>query len=49
MESITQNNPFLTIVLSEFNVRSSKRWTDDETAQKSLKIEDLCLNFLFHK
>ena len=33
MESITQKNPFLTVVIGDFNARSSKWWTDDKTTQ----------------
>ena len=29
-ESITQKNPFLTVVIDDFNAKSSKWWTDDE-------------------
>ena len=46
MESITQKNPFLTVVLTgDFNARSSKWWTDDKTAQEGLKIENLLSQF----
>ena len=41
MESITQKNPFLTVVIGDFNSRSSKWWTDDKTTQEGLKIENL--------
>ena len=41
MESITQKNPFLTVVIGDFNARSSKWWTDDKTTQEGLKIENL--------
>ena len=30
MESVTQKNPFLTVAISNFNVRSLKWWTDDK-------------------
>ena len=45
MESIIQKNPFLTVVISDFNARSSKRWTDAMTAQEGLKIENLLSQF----
>ena len=38
MESITQKNPFLTVVIGDFNARSSKWLTDDKTTQEGLKI-----------
>ena len=41
IESITQNNPFLTVVIGNFNARSSKWWTDDKTTQESIKTENL--------
>ena len=41
MESITQKNPFLTLVFGDANARSLKWWTDDETTQEGLKIENL--------
>ena len=41
MESITQKNPFLSVVIGDFNARSSKWWTDDKTTQEGLKIENL--------
>ena len=31
MESITQKNPFLTVVIGDFNARPSKWWTADKT------------------
>ena len=31
MESTTQKNPFPTVVIGDFNTRSSKLWTDDKT------------------
>ena len=40
MESITQKNLFLTVVTGDFNARSSKLWTDDQTIQEGLKIEN---------
>ena len=45
MESITQKNPFLTVVIGNFNSRLSKWWTDDKTTQKGLKIENLFFRF----
>ena len=47
MESITQKNPFLTVVIGDFNTRSSKWWTDDKTTQEGLKIENLLSQFSF--
>ena len=41
MELITQKNLFLTVVIGDFNARSSKWWTDDKTTQEGLKIENL--------
>ena len=43
MESITQKNPFLTVVIGFINARSSKWCENDEVTQEGLKIE----NFLF--
>ena len=45
MESITQKNPFLTVVIGDFNGRSSKWWTDDKTTQEGHKIENLLAQF----
>ena len=45
MESITQKNPFLAVIIGNFNSRLSKRWTDDKTTQKGLKIENLFFRF----
>ena len=45
LKSITQNNPFLTVVIGDFNARSSKWWTDDKTTQEGLKIENLLSQF----
>ena len=45
MESIIQKNPFLTVVINDFNARSSKRWTDAMTAQEGLTIENLLSQF----
>ena len=45
MESIVQKNSFRTVAIGNFNARSSKRWTDDKTAQESLKIENLLPQF----
>ena len=45
MESITQKNPFLTVVIGDFNARSSKWWTDDKTTQEGLKIDNLLSPF----
>ena len=38
MESITQKNPFLIVIIGDFNARSSKWWMDDKTTQQGLKI-----------
>ena len=45
MESITQKNPFVTVVIGDFNFRSSKWWTDDKTTQGGLKVENLLSQF----
>ena len=45
MESITQKNPFLTVVIGDFNARSSKWWTDNKSTQEGLKIENLPSQF----
>ena len=45
MESITQKNPFLTVVIGDFNAKSSKWWIDDKTTQEGLKIENLLSQF----
>ena len=45
MESITQKNPFLTIVIGNLNTRPSKWWTDNKTTQEGLKIENLLFQF----
>ena len=45
MELITQMNPFLTVVIGDFNARLSKWWTDDKTTQEGLKIENLLSQF----
>ena len=45
MESITQKNPFLTVVIGDFNAEPSKWWIDDKTTQEGLKIENLLSQF----
>ena len=45
MESITKKNPFLTVVVRDFNARSSKWWTDDKKTQECLKIDNLLSQF----
>ena len=45
MESITQENPFLTVAIGDFNARSLNWWTDDKTTQEGLKIENLLSQF----
>ena len=45
MESITQKNPFLTVLIGDFNARSSKWWTDNKSTQEGLKIENLPSQF----
>ena len=45
MESITQKSPFLTVVIGDFNARSSKWWTDNKSTQEGLKIENLPSQF----
>ena len=49
MESITQKNLFLTVVIGDFNTRSLKQRTDDKATHEGLKIENSSLNFPFHK
>ena len=49
MESIIQKNPFLTVVIGDFNVSSSKWWTDDITTLEGLKIENLLSQFSLSK
>ena len=39
VESISQKNLFLTVVIGDFNARLSKWWMDDKTTQECLKIE----------
>ena len=41
VESITQTNPFLTVVIGDFNARSSEWLANDKTTQEGLKIENL--------
>ena len=41
LESVTQKNPFLTVVIGDFNARLSKWWSDDRTTQEGLRIEKL--------
>ena len=48
MESITQKNPFLTVVIGDFNAKSSKWWIDDKTTQEGLIIYDKAFNESFH-
>ena len=43
LESVAQKNPFLTVVISDFNARSSKWWTDDKKTQ-GLKIKKLAFS-----
>ena len=45
MESITQKNLFLTVLIGNFNAKSSKWWIDDKTTQEGLKIENLLSQF----
>ena len=45
MESITQKNLFLTVVIQDFNARLSKWWTGHKTTQEGLKIENLLCQF----
>ena len=49
MESITQKNPFLTVVIGNFNAKSSKWWIDDKTTQEGLKLENLLSQFSLSK
>ena len=41
LESVTQKNPVLAVLISGYNARSSKWWTDDKTIQDGLKVENL--------
>ena len=45
MESITQKNSFLTVVIGDFNAKSSKWLVDDKTTQEGLEIENLLSQF----
>ena len=45
MESLTQKNPFLTVVIGNFNVRPSKWCMDDKATQQGFKIENLPSQF----
>ena len=45
MESIVQKNPFPTVVIGDFNAKSSKWWIDDKTTQEDLKIGNLLSQF----
>ena len=45
MESVTKKNPFITVVIGDFNGSSSKWWTDDKTTQEDLNIETLLSQF----
>ena len=45
LESIAQKNPFLTVVIGDFNAKSSKWWIDDKTTQEGLKTENLLSQF----
>ena len=45
MESIIQKNPFLTVVIGDFNAKSSEWWIDDKTTQEGIKIENLLSQF----
>ena len=44
-DSVTQKNPFLTVVIGDFNTRSSKWWSDDKTNQEGLKTKNLASQF----
>ena len=41
LESVTQKNPVLAVLISGYNAKSSKWWTDDKTIQDGLKVENL--------
>ena len=41
MESVTQKNSLLTVVIDDFSARLSKWWTDDKTTQEGLNTENL--------
>ena len=40
MELITQKDPFLNVVIGDFNARSSKGWADGKTTQEGPKIKN---------
>ena len=39
MKPITQKDPFLNVVIGDFNARSSKWWSDGKTTQEGPKIK----------
>ena len=41
LESVIQRNPFLTVVIGDFNARSSKWWSHDKTTQEGIRLEKL--------
>ena len=45
LESVTQKNLFLRVVIGDFNARSSKCWTNDKTTQEGLKTENIFSQF----
>ena len=45
MESTTQKSLFLTVVIGDFNARSSKWWTDDKATQEGFQVENLLSQF----
>ena len=47
LESVTQKNPFLTVVIGAFNARSLKWWSGDKTNQEGLKTKNLVSQFAF--
>ena len=49
LSDTTTNNALFTIILGEFNARSSAWWTNDKTATEGTKLESLTTVHLFHR
>ena len=45
LESVIQRNPFLTVVIGDFNARPSKYWSHDKTTQEGIRLEKLFLQY----
>ena len=41
LESVIQRNPLLTVVIGDFNARSSKWWSHDKTTKEGIRLEKL--------